>query len=223
MGLLDEVDTFYHREISLEPHDKGYMVVCLSNNDDVADDFELEIFSSAALDIKPNSNLLEDFKYKNEQDGNWNSETCGGSTAERGFTKNHFYLLSVTQPSTQLFLQLESKASSPVGIYLFKTQKTNLNDLDQSEIDSGVATTMFVMKNNTLFFDCGNQAGNFMVVPCAYNRIDDADFKLKINASKQIEIKPGMNKGYPVRKDYQIQTITCAQYSTTTTQPIHSM
>lgn len=198
------------------------MVVCLSSNEDIADEFELEITSSAAIDIKPNTNILDDFKHGQEFPGTWNNDNSGGSLAERTFTKNNFYLVNVSQQHTKLFIQLESKVSSPVGIYLFRTQKTCLNELNQAEINKGMATTMFVMKHNTLYLDCGNQLGNYMVVPCAYNRGDGA-YKLKINSSKSIDVKVGLNKNYPVRKDYQIQTISCAQYPAIGPQTSHKM
>lgn len=186
------------------------MILCLSNNDDTADDFELEIVSSSPVDIKPNSNLLEELKYKQEVAGQWHAESCGGSISERTFTKNDFYLVTVSQPNTSLFVQIESRVSSPVGMYVFKTDKTSLNELDQAEIDRGVSTTMFVMKHNSLYYDCDKHVGNFIMVPCSYNKVE-GEYNLKVSASKQISMKPGVNKSFPVRKDYQITTVSPSQ------------
>jgi hypothetical protein len=195
----------------LEPNPRGYLVVCLSDNDDVADQFELEVLSSAVLEVKPSVSILENMGFKQTIKGQWSGESSGGNITERSFTKNPFYVVRSTQPDTQLFIQLSTPVQAPVGIYVFKSPRGQLSELTQGDIDKGVSTSLFVIQENSLYYDCGKTPGQFLVVPCTYNKADGA-FALNISASKAIEIGAGEQKAYAIRKDYQLSIANIAEY-----------
>lgn len=187
------------------------MIVCLSDSEDVADQFELEVISSAHMEIRPSTSILEEMEFKQSFKGQWTTETSGGSITERNFTKNPFYVVTTKEPETQLFIQLSSAAQNPVGIYVFKAPRDQLSELTQSDLDKGISTTMFVVQENSLYYDCGKTPGTFLVVPCCYNKAAGS-FLLNISAAKKVDIRSGEQKTYSVRKDYQLSITNIADY-----------
>lgn len=217
MGILVPVSHFYSREIDLEPSANGYLILCISDDLESVDDFELEVLSNQPIDYKPAASMFEKFSHHTTRSARWIAETSGGSSLEKTFTKNNFYLVDVKQPDTNIMVEISSQSNLKLSLNLIKTQKKALNELDQREIDASISPADCSAKFNSLFFDCGRENGTYMIVPWNYAK-EEGIYELKFSSTKPIEVAEGVQRSYQVRKDYSLRMVNDQKYLSVTSQ-----
>ena len=159
---------------------------------------------------------MEDFKEKNSRTGKWSQENAGGNISERLFTSNPFYYITVTQPNTQIFCQLTCPLPSvPLGSYAFYLgEKTKaLNELSQADFDTCVCNNVFSCKKNSLYIDCANKTGRYLVVPCTFNSRTFCDFVLGISSTKPVDIIEGANINYTFSRHFTLGLVNPRNYN----------
>lgn len=132
--------------------------------------------------------------------------------SERTFTKNPFLEITASQPNTQLLIQASSDITSPLGLYLFQTDKHALNELNQLEIDLATSNKVFSLNHNSLYFDCGKKTGALLLAPCAYNSRIEGKCRVKVQSTKPVEVKHGRNREYVLRKELTLGVINPPSY-----------
>lgn len=195
----------------LEPSSNGYMILCLSDDVENADEFELEVFSDNAIDFKPATSLFDKYNFQVSKTGRWTNSNCGGTSSEKTFTINSFYILDVKTPDTNLMVEITSQSNLKLLLYLIKTDKKALNELNQREIDSAISPSECSTKYNSLISDIGKNPGTYLVVPCNFNK-EEGIYELKFSSTKQIEVLEGNQRPYQIRKDYEVTMVNDSAY-----------
>ena len=155
--------------------------------------------------------MFEKFNHQVTKNGRWTLESSGGIHLEKTFTKNSFYILEVNNPDTNMMAEISSQSNLGLSLYLIKTNKRALNELDQREIDSAVSPADCSAKYNSLFFDFGKTAGTFLVVPCNYNK-EEGIYEIKFSTTKPVEVTEGNPRGFQIRKDYTLNMVNDPKY-----------
>lgn len=217
MGFLVSVSFAHSREIYLEPSANGYLILCLSDDLESVDDFELEVLSNQPIDYKPAASMFDKFSHHVTRHARWTAESSGGSSLEKTFTNNNFYLIDVKQPDTNMMVEISSQSNLKLSLNLIKTQKKALNQLDQREIDASFAPSECSAKYNSLFYDLGKNTGSYMVVPWNYTK-EEGIYELKFSSTKPIEVSEGMQLSYQVRKDFALRMVNDPKYLSVTSQ-----
>lgn len=198
------------------------MILCLSDDIETADEFELEVLSNHPIDIKPNSSMFDKFNFQITKNGRWMTESSGGISSEKTFTKNNFYIIDVQIPDTNMMIEISSQTNVKLLLYLIKTAKKALNELDQREIDAAISPSECSAKYNSLVYEIGKEIGTYLVVPCNFTK-EEGVYELKFSTTKPIEIMEGHSRGYQIRKDYELSMINDPKYLAATSQNPISM
>lgn len=212
-----KVIAIYSREIDLEPSSNGYLIVCLSDDLESADEFELEVFSNYQLEFKPSSSMFEKFNHQIAKTSRWMQESSGGISTEKTFTRNNFYIVEVKHPDTIMMIEISSQTNLKLLVYLIRTDKRALIEVDQNEIDSAISPSECSAKYNSMFYDFGKTTGSFMIVPCNYTN-EEGVFELKVSATKPVELHDGPVRGYQIRKDFELTMVNDQRYQTASSQ-----
>lgn len=114
-------------------------------------------------------------------------------------------------------VEITSQTNLSLSIYLIKTNKKMINELDQREIDAAVCPTECSIKYNALFYDFGNNMGTYMVIPTNYNK-GEGVYEVKFSTTKPIDIKEGVSRDYLNRKDYFMNLTNDPRYVTASPQ-----